>query len=63
VSGIFRSMPTAVRSTSFIDLDLKSPEYRIAVSAQKDFSALNPNYVVTNSRRTAERAQAAFHPR
>jgi hypothetical protein len=49
--------------TSFIDLDLKSPEYRIAVSAQKDFSALNPGYVVTNSRRTAERAQAAFHPR
>jgi hypothetical protein len=30
----------------FIDLDLKFPEYRTAVPGQKDFSTLNPGYVV-----------------
>jgi hypothetical protein len=50
VSGIFRSIADGGALHELIDLDIKSPEYRIAVAAQKDFSALNQGYVVTNSR-------------
>jgi hypothetical protein len=34
-----------------IDLDLKFPEYRIAVPSKTDFSALNPGYAVPDARR------------
>ena len=33
-----------------IDVDLKAPEYRTTVPAQRDFSTLNPGYVMTSER-------------
>jgi hypothetical protein len=30
---------------AIIDLDLKAPEYRSAVTTQTDFNTLNPGYV------------------
>ena len=50
---------------AIIDLDLKAPEYRSAVTTQTDFNALNPGYVSADGqefRRINRRAGSPVNP-